>query len=83
MTRLLALLALLPAPALADSFVLVPGAFGGAWTWDAVVPTSSSWFDWDAPTPNGQTGADRCMWDLFECVGAGGRSVTFVNYAGF
>ena len=38
MTRLLALLALLPAPALADSFVLVPGAFGGAWTWDAVVP---------------------------------------------
>ena len=38
MTRLLALFALLPAPALADSFVLVPGAFGGAWTWDAVVP---------------------------------------------
>ncbi|EYD71547.1 hypothetical protein Rumeso_04948 [Rubellimicrobium mesophilum DSM 19309] len=38
MTRLLALLALLPAPALADSFILVPGAFGGAWSWDAVVP---------------------------------------------
>ena len=38
MTRLLALLALLPAPALADSFVVVPGAFGGAWAWDAVVP---------------------------------------------
>ena len=52
-------------------------------TSDAVIPTSSSWFDWDAPTPNGQIGAQRCTWDLFECVGAGGRSVTFVNHAGF
>jgi pimeloyl-ACP methyl ester carboxylesterase len=29
---------LLPAPALADSFVLVNGAFGGAWTWEEVTP---------------------------------------------
>ncbi len=32
------LLALLPAPALADSFVLVHGAFAGEWAWDAVAP---------------------------------------------
>jgi pimeloyl-ACP methyl ester carboxylesterase len=37
MIRLAAALALLlPAPALADSFVLVPGAFAGAWAWDGV-----------------------------------------------
>lgn len=36
------LLALLPSPALAVSFVLVPGAFGGAWAWDAVVPLLES-----------------------------------------
>jgi pimeloyl-ACP methyl ester carboxylesterase len=32
------LLALLPAPAAADSFVLVHGAFAGEWAWDAVTP---------------------------------------------
>ena len=52
-------------------------------TSDSVITKSSSWFDWNAPTPNGQVGAERCAWDLFDCVKAGGRSVTFVNYAGF
>ncbi len=37
--RALALALLLaPAPALADSFVLVHGAFAGEWAWDAVTP---------------------------------------------
>jgi hypothetical protein len=51
-------------------------------TSDAVVTTSSSWFSWNAPTPNGQVGVQRCAWDLFDCVKLGGRSVTFSNYAG-
>ena len=34
-------------------------------TSDAVIPTSSSWFSWNAPTPNGQTGVDRCTCDIF------------------
>ena len=34
--RPLVLALLLPAPALADTFVLVPGAFAGAWAWDGV-----------------------------------------------
>ena len=50
-------------------------------TSDAVV-TTSSWFSWNAPKPNGQVGAQRCAGDLFHCVKAGGRSVTFENYAG-
>jgi hypothetical protein len=52
-------------------------------TSDAVITASSSWFAWDAPTPNGQVGVQRCAWDLYDCVKAGGRSVTFANYAGF
>jgi alpha-beta hydrolase superfamily lysophospholipase len=36
MLRSLLAALLLATPAAADSFVLVPGAFGGAWTWDAV-----------------------------------------------
>lgn len=38
MRPLLLALALLPAPASADSFVLVHGAFAGEWAWDAVTP---------------------------------------------
>ncbi len=38
MRRLALALLLLPAPALADSFVLVHGAFAGEWAWDAVAP---------------------------------------------
>jgi hypothetical protein len=50
-------------------------------TSDGVVATSS-WFSWTAPNPIGQVGAQRCAGDLFHCVQAGGRSVTFENYAG-
>ena len=49
-------------------------------TSNAVIPSSSSWFNWDAPTP-GPVGVDRCANDLYFCVQGGGRSVTFVNYA--
>ena len=36
----------------------------------------------ERPDPIGHVGAHRCAGDLFACVQAGGRSVTFVNYAG-
>lgn len=36
MRALVLALVLLPAPATADTFVLVPGAFAGAWAWDGV-----------------------------------------------